>query len=459
MNIILFSLDTVRADHLSCYGYKRLTSPHIDRVASEGALFLECFNPHIPTYPGHTTMMTGRDVYAHQITGQSSELELSSEIPMLAEILKEHGWWTAAADTLGKWFQRGFDVYGGYVWDKKEQRSWRAGEAVTELALNLLNKAASQSSPFFLFVHYWDAHTPYVPPAPFDRMFYGGDERRSDCQTMAPVWACEQFKWYFHEWMPGVTDIEFPKAQYDAEIAYMDACLAHIFNRLDELGLSEDTLIVMTADHGEELDEHGCWFDHHGLYDTNLHIPLILRWPGQIPAGLRIRGMTAMMDIMPTILDYAGVSTERLVFDGSSLRPVMDGIAFEEDQPPFRTVIHLTENTWMKKRGVRTGEWKLIRALEADFHGFPEVELYHIISDPIEKINVAEKEPGIVSELTRLMEDHVARRTQETGHSDPLPRHPIPLRSIGQRPAQDEPVDDNRPEADFVGYAREGDAA
>src|SRR5947209_4007198 len=121
-------------------------------------------------------------------------------------------------------------------------------------------------------------------------MFYEGDEKDPANATMQPVWDFENFKWYFHEWMPGVTDIEFPKAQYDAEIAYMDACLAHVFTRLEELRLVDDTLLVMTADHGEELDEHGCWFDHHGLYEPNVHIPFIVRFPRKISAGLRIRG-------------------------------------------------------------------------------------------------------------------------------------------------------------------------
>jgi len=456
MNILLFSLDTVRADHLSCYGYRRLTSPHLDRVAAEGALFRTFFSPHIPTYPGHTTMMTGRDVYAHGITGQSTSLELRLDIPMLAEILRREGYFTAAADTLGRWFARGFDIYKGYAWDKKEQRQWRAGEAVTQVALELLTEAAAHQ-PFFLFVHYWDAHTPYVPPAPFDRMFYGGNEKDPVHSSMDPVWQCEAFKWYFHEWMPGVTDIEFPKAQYDAEIAYMDTCLAHVLNRLEELQLANDTLVIFTADHGEELDEHGCWFDHHGLYETNIRIPLILRLPGRIPAGVQLPGMAAMMDLVPTILDYAGVSATNLLMDGASLKPALDGLAVALEEPPFRTALHLTENTWMKKRAVRTREWKLIRALEPDLHGLPPIELYHLTTDPAERTNVADQHPDVVEELTSLMEEHVHRRCQETGQPDPLPLHPIPLRRIGQPPAASETEPPK--EADFVGYAREGDAA
>src|SRR5437016_3418184 len=107
LNVILVSLDTTRADRLSCYGHRLPTSPHIDRIAAQGALFTEYYSPHIPTFPGHTTMMTGRDVYAHHITGQSGAPELSPDIPMLAEILRARGYFTAAADNLGRWFARG----------------------------------------------------------------------------------------------------------------------------------------------------------------------------------------------------------------------------------------------------------------------------------------------------------------------------------------------------------------
>lgn len=465
MNIILFSLDTTRADRLSCYGHGRRTSPHIDRVAAGGAVFTEFFSPHIPTFPGHTTMMTGRDLYAHQVTSQSATPELAPEIPTLAEILASQGWFTGAADNLGRWFQRGFQQYEGYGWDTSNQKEWRKAEAVTDTALKVLNAAAGQDRPFFLFFHYWDPHTPYLPPAPFSRMFYEADERDPVNRSMDPVWAFENFRWYFQEWMPGVTDIEFPKAQYDAEIAYMDACLSHIFTRLEELRLQDDTLLVITADHGEELDEHGCWFDHHGLYDPNIRIPLILRLPGRIPAGARVPGFTRMQDIVPTVLDYAGLLDPALRLDGQSLRPLLDN----PDGTSRGTcdTLYITENTWMKKRGLRTHEWKLIVPLETpDLHGNSDPELYHLTTDPGEKVNRAGELQDVVRELRGQLEEQVRRRCAETGQSDPLPIQPIPLRRIGKMETavpRDEnlaetappPADEKLEEGDFVGYERE----
>jgi arylsulfatase A-like enzyme len=478
MNVILVSLDTTRADRLSCYGHHRRTSPHIDRVADEGVLFTSHFSPHIPTYPGHTTMMTGRDIYAHQVTSQSHTPEPATGIRMLAEILRDQGYHTGAADNLGRWFARGFDDYRTYAWDTSAQRDWRKGEAVTSTAISVLDAAAVQDKPFFLFLHFWDPHTPYLPPAPFDRMFYRGNEKDPANRSMDRLWSFDCFNRYFAEWMPGVTDIEFPKAQYDAEIAYMDACLASVLTRMDEVGVTGDTLLVLTADHGEELDEHEHWFDHHGLYDTNIHIPLILRCPDRLPAGKRIGGLTSMVDVAPTILDLLNLNeaaaAERM--QGRSLVPLVDSpSATDRGTTDY---LHITENTWMKKRGIRTHRWKLIVPLETpDLHGNSEVELYHLPDDPGELNNIAREKPDVVEKMTRLLEEWVEARLAETGLPDPLPAQPIPLRRIGnmdaaiparvgpvgeacndQAPEAETPGGDARlPEGDFIGYDRGDD--
>jgi arylsulfatase A-like enzyme len=407
-------------------------------------------------------MMTGRDVYAHGVTGQSGAYEPPAEIPMLAETLKRAGYFTGAADNLGKWFTRGMDVVEGYAWDTSAKREWRKGEAVAEAALRVVEQATSQTKPFFLFLHFWDPHTPYLPPAPFDRMFYRADEKDPSNPSMDEVWAFEPFKWYFHEWMPGVTDIEFPKAQYDAEIAYMDCCFAHVVTRLEELDLVRDTLLIITADHGEELDEHGCWFDHHGLYDTNTRIPLILRLPETIPAGIRIGGLVRSLDIVPTVLDFAGIEPPAL--DGTSLRPLIE----RGDAANARgscDVVHMTENTWMKKRAIRTATWKLIQALEPDPHGFPPIELYNLTDDPHEQCNLADERPEVVADLMAAMSDHVRRRTEQTGRPDPLPLQPVPLKRVGKMQDSDPGRasllppsargDEKMKDGDFIGYVRD----
>ena len=468
-NVILVSLDTTRADRLGCYGHYRNTSPNLDKLAAEGVLFTDHFSPHIPTYPGHTTMMTGKDIYAHQVTSQSHTPEPAAGVRMLAEILQQEGYYTAAADNLGRWFARGFDSVESYGWDTKSTKEWRKGEAVTEAAMRVLNTAAAQDSPFFLFFHFWDPHTPYLPPAPFSRMFYGGDEKDPTNDSMDELWAFENFNRYFAEWMGGVTDIEFPKAQYDAEIAYMDCCFSHILNRLEELGIAGETLVVVTADHGEELDEHAHWFDHHGLYDTNIHIPLIMRCPALLPAGKRIGGLTTMMDVTPTILDLLDLGDiavqEQMV--GTSLVPLIESPA--ATARGTTDYIHITENTWMKKRGLRTHRWKLIVPLEVpDIHGNSSVELYHLPSDPGELNNISAERPDVVQRLSTIMDEWIASRLEKTGLPDPVPVQPVPLKRVGSmdaavpedrrlRLAGKSKGDDKLDSGDFIGYDRADD--
>jgi arylsulfatase A-like enzyme len=262
-------------------------------------------------------------------------------------------------------------------------------------------------------------------------MFYAGDERDPANRSMEPVFAFEPFTLYFQQWMGGVTDIRFPCAQYDAEIAYVDTALGHVFNRLDELDLAEGTLVIVTSDHGECLDEHECWFDHHGLYEQNVRVPLLMRQPGRIPAGRRIGGFARLTDVAPTILEAVGLGeladAERM--EGRSLWSIATG------SRPGRVPtdeLYLTECTWMRKRAWRTREWKLIQALEPDFHGKPTLELYSLLEDPAEANNLAEARPEVVEELLGRMEAHASRRLAQTMLPDPVREQRITLTKIGE---------------------------
>jgi len=430
MNVILIAIDTLRADHLSGYGYKCLTSPHMDKIASEGVAFEGFYSPHIPTHPAFTTMMTGVDVMTHQIVAQGGKVDLDPKVLTLAQVLKSQGYFTAAADNMGRWFSRGFDTYEGYSWERDPKAPWHKAEAVNGTALKILERAARQDKPFFLFFHYWDPHTPYLPPSPYSRMFYGGDEKAPSNHSMDALFAFEPFKVYFEQWMGGTTDIEFTIAQYDAEIAYCDAALAHIFNRIEELDLADDTLLILVADHGEEMDEHQMWFDHHGLYDTNLHVPLIMRCPGKLPAGKRISGLARMFDLAPTILDFLGLSgiAQEANMEGSSLLPLVKSNRGRKKE--VCSELFLTECTWMRKRGIRTREWKYIRSSEPDIHNRPPKELYHLVDDPGELKNLADEMPEIVKDLEGRLTDWVKGRLDQTKKVDPIETQGITLRSV-----------------------------
>jgi len=429
MNVLLVVIDTLRADHLGCYGYPRITSPHIDRLAAEGTVFLDMVSPHIPTQPAFTTMMTGHDVMSHNIVSHASPVEPTEGISMIAEILSGLGYHTAAADNVGRWFERGFADYRRYAWVSDQTEPQRKAEAVNEVALEQLNACAGQDKPFFLYVHYWDPHTPYLPPPPFSRMFYEGDEKAEGNHSMDEAFAFEAFGDYFKGWLPGVTDIDFVVAQYDAAIAYNDMCVAHLMTRLHELGLDEDTLVILTADHGETMDEHGCYFDHHGLYDANLCVPLSVRRPGSVPENQRLRGMVATYDIAPTILDYIGQSDliARNGMFGKSCKPLTDG----GSQKGNYEAIYVSECSWMRKRAIRTNDWKYIEALEPDFHNLPPLELYDLHEKPVKEVtNMVDERPDVVRDLKGLMNDWVVRRLAETGRPDPIMEQGLTMKKV-----------------------------
>jgi len=428
-SVILIAIDTLRAEQLSCYGYKNLTTPHIDKISQEGVIFENMFSPHIPTHPGFTTMMTGVDVMKHQIICQNGKVELDERIKTLPQILKENGYFTTAADNMGMWFKRGFDLYESYEW-AIDSYEWRKAEAVNNVALRHIELAAKQDKPFFCFIHYWDPHTPYLPPKPFDRMFYGKDETDPKNRSMEPVLNFPPFAKYFNQWMGHVTDIKFPCAQYDGAIAYCDATLATLFRRIEELGLFENSALIITSDHGEELDEHGCWFDHHGLYDTNIHIPLIIKCPDRIPPNSKVRGMVSMLDLAPTILDLLGIPelADENGMLGKSLIPLLN-----KPEQGTSEILFLTESSWMRKRGVRTNKWKFIQACEPDIHRFPEIELYDLEDDKKEQNNVAQKFPEVVEEMKHILDKWVSKRLRETGLPNPIKTQDISLREVGNQ--------------------------
>jgi len=184
---------------------------------------------------------------------------------------------------------------------------------------------------------------------------------------MAPIRDFPNFRDFHLSWMPpGIEDAEHTIAQYDGALAYEDACIQRILLRLDELGQRENTLVVFTADHGETLYDHGCYFDHHGLYEPTLHVPLILRFPDGRGAGTRIPGTVLHQDLAPSLLEMIGRSDLTAPMDGKSWVPLLKG-----ERTANYTEFYITECTWMRKRGWRTPQWKLIDALEPDFHGKP----------------------------------------------------------------------------------------
>ena len=417
-NILLIAIDSLRADHMSCYGYDKLTTPHIDRFASDATLFEQTYSPHVPTTGAYASMLTGRDCFGTTVVALRHQGGLPESIRTLPEILRdEAGYTTTCVGFKGNCASRGFDEYIDYAaWGNWEQRPSRKAENLNDVALPELDRLTGQDQPWMMMLRHMDPHSPYLPPAPYNQMFYAGDP--TDASLPDTAKAMREFKpfaSYFATWMPpGLRDVDWVDAQYDGAVAYMDACIAVIFRKLEALGVLDETIVVLNADHGEILQEHECWFDHHGMYDPNLHVPLMIRYPARLPTGRRVTGYNQHKSLVPTILELADVKA-RDSFDGRPLTALASG-----EQASFDSEFYITECTWMRKHGWRTPHWKLIEALEPDFHHMPPVELYNLVEDPLETNNVAESEPDVVEMLRGRMQRFIAQREQETGREAPI---------------------------------------
>ncbi|WP_052487350.1 sulfatase family protein [Gordoniibacillus kamchatkensis] len=415
MNIVFVSLDTLRASRLGCYGYGKPTSPHLDRIAAQGALFERAYATDIPTEVAHTGIFTGKMGLRTGIVAHGSALtQLPKKEPWLPALLRGHGFTTAAVDNLyqlKEWFARGFRYY---INSSGTERSID-GRTVNELAFPWIR--GHQREPFFLFLHYWDPHTPYLPPPHYAELFYerGRDPFDRANTSMEAAYnhaAYPFFKHHHYDKLGPVTDAAYVSALYDAEIRYLDDRLRELDELLVQEGLYDDTLLVLFGDHGESLTEHDIYWDHCGLYETTVRVPVMMRWPGRIPAGLRVAGLVQQQDLMPTVLEAAGI-TPPASLDGRSLWPCLQGEA-----EGTREAVFLSECAWQASRGVVTRDYKFIRTVDAGPFRRPPRELYDLRSDPEETDNAAERAADVADEL----EQRLDRWVEETlgGRPDPM---------------------------------------
>jgi arylsulfatase A-like enzyme len=428
VNILFIVVDTLRADHLGCYGYERNTSPNINALAAQSVVFDSMIAPAIPTHPAFVTINTGQYSITHGVVAHGGNTAVPKSAPWLPAIVHRHGYTTCAVDNLAEWsnsFQRGFEFYI----DPTQKRP---------LGLSCDNREMNQrvfpwlkehrAERFYLLLHYWDPHTPYLPPRAYRTLFYEGDPSDPDNRSLDGLEAHPLGKTWRETWFPQlgkrITDARYIEALYDAEIRYCDEGIGMLLEELERLGLTEDTLVVLMSDHGELMYRHKVFFDHHGLYDGNLHVPLIVRHPGFKPR--RIPHLVTHVDIAPTILDLCGIAVPPAM-EGASLTPFLRG----ETDAPIRDGVVSQECTWQMKWSIRTNRYKFVRACEADFYGTPMRELYDLASDPNEFQNIADQAPETAAELEARLDAWIAEEMQKNGLTeDPLVRHGITLGRI-----------------------------
>ncbi len=411
MNLIICSLDTLRADHLSCLGNGRGLTPNLDRIASEGALFSQTYATDIPTQPSHTALFTGQfGIKTGIVSHFHPAAYLPEETLWLPSLLRRNGYVTGAVDHLfamKDWFIRGYDDYM-----PPPGRSRSPGSVINGIGLPWITEHKDRD--FFLFLHFWDAHIPYVPPSPFKERFSHGTAGRIDPDVTAKLEGRPSyplFKQNLYDFLDAMPNLDYIADLYDAEVAYLDFEIGQIFHHLEREGLLEDTMVVLFGDHGENMTEHDAWFDHAGLYDSVTHVPLVLWAPGRIPVS-ESDAMVTLVDVLPTILETLGLP-EAEGISGRSLYPVMRGASASH-----RDAVMLSEATWQASRAVRTPEWKYIRFLQTTIYGRDGVELYDVVADPDEQHNVADEHPEVVAELGKRLDHWVS--AQLGGRQDPM---------------------------------------
>jgi arylsulfatase A-like enzyme/tetratricopeptide (TPR) repeat protein len=374
-NVLLITIDTLRADGVSCYGGPAASTPVLDGLAGRGVRFAAAVAQVPLTGPSHASILTGLIPVRHGVRDNGGFV-LPDEVPVVTERFRLAGYRTAAfvsgyplVRRFG--FARGFDTYDDRLPHGNDPRRApyieRLADRTTDLVLRWLEDAPPPSGgpekPWFLWVHYYDPHAPYEPPGELGR--------------------------------------RFASKPYYGEVAFVDEQIGRLIGRLDERALTSRTLILVTSDHGESLGEHG--EESHGIfvYDSTLRIPWIMAGP-EVPRGRVVETVARSIDVAPTLLDYAGIAGAGAV-DGRSIRPATTGRALPDEPAYAESLSSLLHMGWAPLHAWRTRRWKLVEA--------PRPELYDLEADPAEQRNLAPDEREQVERLRRPLQAAMAAPT------------------------------------------------
>ena len=395
--VVLVSIDTLRADHLSSYGYERKTSPFLDTLAESGTRFEFARSASPWTLPAHATMLTGQLPATHHIVDDS--VSLSASTPILAEELQKKGWGTGGvvstmyvSSLFG--FDRGFDFFEDFdlLSEKKNLAGTVEAENIIDTALSWFGKQPADK-PLFLFLHFYDVHYAYEAPAPFDTAF-----------DRAPQKGDLKYKNYFHFKKKKVkADQQAHQiAQYDEEILYVDAQLKRLSDVLSEK--RPDLRWVITADHGEEFWERGSWGHAHTLYSEQLHIPLIVSGKG-VPKSVVDSGWVGNHDVAPTIAAWGDVELDA---DGIDLSGYFSGKETLPERPMLAETTRFKTNRISLFEGGYRLEWDLNTG---------KSELFHTQEDLKETTDISNTEPEIAFAFKKRTEELLGKpwTAQSTG--------------------------------------------
>jgi arylsulfatase A-like enzyme len=364
-NVLLIGVDTLRPDHLGCYGYDRPTSPAIDGLAREGVLFEAPVSQCPWTLPSFASMFTS--LYPTQHGAGINMSGLGTAFPTMAGILAGEGYATGAVLSslvLSPEFgvNRGFGYYDVNAADER-----RDALDVTRLALTWLDGLDGQ--PFFLFVHYFDPHLPYAPPTPYDTLFGGG--LRGSMGSVFDIKPLVEDEVTLDDRLAEFTEQDWRRivSLYDGEIGFTDMAIGRLLAGLSERGLRRKTLVVLLADHGEEFYEHGGLGHGHTLFDEVIRVPLILSLPGGLPGGVRVKSQVRMVDVLPTVLDILHIESAYMP-EGVSLLGMVEGRERAHPREGSLFPAHMAYSEGLRRgterKSVCAYPWKLIYDTETD---------------------------------------------------------------------------------------------
>lgn len=409
-NLLLITVDTLRADHLSSYGYRLATSPNLDRFAEQGVRFADATVPWPKTWPAVASMLTGKYPATTGVRLYPRR-PLPEDHDTLAELLGRSGYETAAVvanvNASSKFgFDQGFDTFvesweegltratgsTAFKNDPGEVKQFTGARVVTDQAVALLDDLAGEQ-PFFLWLHYIDPHGPYRPPAEYASLWAGEYSVNDVPFDAIPVYQRQ------HDAQGNpITDISHYIANYDREIRFFDDQLQRLLDEVARRGLDDDTLVVLTSDHGESLDDDKYLLEHGAApYQPTAGVPLVVVFPDRVPKGRVVDVPVGLIDLLPTVFDLLGLEAPPTV-QGESLVATWS----EGGTRPAEYVFMESGSYEPSQLSVRKGRWKLaqLRA-PRDRMQFDreEFELYDLETDPGEEIDLSAAHPEVVAEL------------------------------------------------------------
>ncbi len=435
-NVLLIVLDTVRADHLSVYGYERRTTPWLETFAREATVYERATATSNFTLPTHASIFTGKYPRNHGAIpfppGKSGGLPLPPRRRTMAEILAERGYLTLAVAANGAYVTRQVGLAQGFhlfdhrlpvaclpergdhylrrgirrlltplVWTGRLDRRTRTADQITTEAIELIGQAHRRRQPFLLFLNYMDAHTPYAPPPPYDALFPGRTRqltRDRYFEILARV---------FGQGRPlAPEEREHMISQYDGALAYLDAQLGRLLGHLEKLGIYDNTLVVITADHGEAFGEHSFLGHLQSLRQHQIWIPLLVRYPGQ-RAGRRVERRVSQVDLLPTVLEALDIDAPADLDGQSLLRSESSGrLIFAESYVDAKNK-QLRPDYPDRELAVLSGDLKLLTRSNGEIH------FYDLAADPAESYNRYDpadaRAAELLAELDRWLERNPLR--------------------------------------------------